>query len=121
MVSPPILAFAIPALVVSAVRAVRRRPASSRSSGEVGVAVLALAWTIGTWLPFELQNRAYHRISWLYYMIIVMPGVYVAVGSLASLLWRQRRTWLRGAVALWGLTVLAAAVVMFPFVAAFST
>jgi hypothetical protein len=120
MISPPILAFAIPALVVSAMPAGRRRPAS-QSPREVEIAVLALAWTIGTWLPFELQNLVYHRISWLYYMIIVMPGVYVAVASLASLLWRHRRTWLRGAVALWGLTVLAAAVVMFPLVAIFST
>lgn len=120
MISPPILAFAIPALVVCAVGVMRRRPASL-SPADLGVAVLALAWTIGTWLPFELQNLVYHRISWLYYMIIVMPGVYVAVSYLASLLWRRRSTWIRGAIALWGLTVLAAAVVMFPFVAVFST
>jgi hypothetical protein len=69
-ISPPILALAIPALIVCAVRAVR-------PPGEVGIAVLALAWTIGTWVPFELQNLVYHRISWLYYMVIVMPGVYV--------------------------------------------
>lgn len=74
MISPPILAFSIPALVVCGARAVRRRPPSSRSSGELAVAVLALAWTAGTWLPFELQNLAYHRISWLYYMIVVSPG-----------------------------------------------
>jgi hypothetical protein len=109
-ISPPILALAIPALIVCAVRAVR-------PPGEVGIAVLALAWTIGTWVPFELQNLVYHRISWLYYMVIVMPGVYVAVASLASLLWRRRSTWLRGVVALYGLTVLAVAVAMYPFTA----
>jgi hypothetical protein len=119
MISPPILALATPALVVCAVRAARRRLVS-QSPRDVGVAVLALAWTIGTWLPFELQNLVYHRISWLYYMVIVMPGVYVAVTDLACLLWHRRSAWLRGAVAVWGLTVLAAAVVMFPFVATFS-
>jgi 4-amino-4-deoxy-L-arabinose transferase-like glycosyltransferase len=119
MISPPILALATPALVVCAVRAARRRLVS-QSPRDVGVAVLALAWTIGTWLPFELQNLVYHRISWLYYMVIVMPGVYVAVTDLACLLCHRRSAWLRGAVAVWGLTVLAAAVVMFPFVATFS-
>jgi cytochrome bd-type quinol oxidase subunit 2 len=117
-ISPPILAFALPALVVCAVCAARRRPAS-HSSADSGVAVLALAWSIGTWLPFELQNLVYNRISWIYYMLVVLPGVYIAVAYLASLLWRRRSTWLRGAVALWGLTVLAAGVGMFPFVAIF--
>jgi cytochrome bd-type quinol oxidase subunit 2 len=98
--------------------AARRRPAS-HSSADSGVAVLALAWSIGTWLPFELQNLVYNRISWIYYMLVVLPGVYIAVAYLASLLWRRRSTWLRGAVALWGLTVLAAGVGMFPFVAIF--
>jgi hypothetical protein len=51
--------------------------------------------------------------------LVVLPGVYIAVAYLASLLWRRRSTWLRGAVALWGLTVLAADVGMFPFVAIF--
>jgi hypothetical protein len=55
----------------------------------------------------------------LYYMVVVMPGIYLAVTYLASLLWRLRRTWLRGLVALWALAVLAAAVVMFPFIAIF--
>jgi hypothetical protein len=80
--------------------------------------VLAAAWFIGTWLPFELLNLLDNRTSYIYYMIIVMPGIYVAVAYLASLLWRQRSTWLRSAVALWGLTTLVV-VVMFPFVAIF--
>jgi len=50
-------------------------------------------------------------------MVSVMPGIYVAVTYLASLLWRRRSTWLRGLVVVWGLTVLGAAVVMFPIVA----
>jgi hypothetical protein len=117
LVSPPILAFAIPALVVCAVSLLcLRSPSRSR---DVGVAVLALAWTIGTWVPFELQNLVYHRISWLYYMVIVLPGVYVAISFLASLLWRRRSIWLRSGVVLYGLAVLAAAVVLYPFAAIF--
>jgi hypothetical protein len=118
MISPPIIALAIPALVVCTVRVLRRR-AASQSPADVGVAVLAVAWFIGTWVPFELLSALDSRTSYFYYMVIVMPGIYVAVTHLASLLWRQRRTWLRGLVAVWGLTVLAAAVVMFPFVAIF--
>ena len=118
IISPPILAFAIPALVICAVRT-RRRRAGSRSRRDVDVGLLALAWTIGTWVPFELLNLVFHRISWLYYMVIVMPGVYVAVSHLACLLWRHQSRWLRGGLALYGLAVLAAAVVLYPFAAIF--
>ena len=118
MISPPIIALAIPALLVCAVRAVRRRM-PSQSAADVQLAILSVAWFIGTWLPYELQSALDQRISYLYYMIVVMPGIYVAVTYLASLLWRRRRTWLRGLVALWALSVIAAAVVMFPFAAIF--
>ena len=118
IISPPILACAIPALVVCAVRPLRRQ-AGSQPPCDAGVGLLALAWTIGTWVPFELLNLVYHRISWLYYMVIVMPGVYVAVSNLAYLLWRRQSTWLRGGLALYGLTVLAAAVALYPFVTTF--
>jgi predicted membrane-bound dolichyl-phosphate-mannose-protein mannosyltransferase len=116
MISPPIIALAIPALIVSAARALRQRPAS-QSPADIGLAVLAVAWFVGTWAPYELQSALDNRISYLYYMIGVMPGIYVAVTYLVSLLWRGRSAWLRGLVAVWGLTVLAAAVVMFPFLA----
>lgn len=118
MISPPIIALAIPALIICAVRALRRRPAS-QSLADVEITVLAVAWFIGTWVPFELQSALDSRISYLYYMIIVMPGIYLALTYLASLLWRRRSIWLRGVVALYGLTVLAAAVVMFPLIAIF--
>jgi len=116
MTSPPIIALAIPALVVCAVRALRWRVAG-RSSADLGMALLAVAWFLGTWIPFELQSAIDSRVSYLYYMIIVMPGIYLALTYLAALLWRRRRTWLRGLVGVWALTVLAAAVVMFPFIA----
>ena len=117
-ISPPILALALPALAACAVCALRPR-AGSDSPRDAEVGALALAWTIGTWVPFELLNLVYGRVSWLYYMVIVMPGVYVAVTHLAALLWRRQRTWLRGGLAIYGLTVLAAAVVLYPFAAIF--
>jgi hypothetical protein len=78
--------------------------------------LLAVAWFLGTWVPFELQSALAGRVSYLYYMTIVMPGIYVGVSHVAALVWRRRRTWLRGLIALWSLTVMIAAVVMYPFV-----
>ena len=114
MVSPPIIALAIPALVVCVVRVLRRRPAA-----DIGIPLLAVAWFAGMWVPFELQSALASRITYLYYMVAVLPGIYLAITHLVSLLWRRRHMWLRGVVAVWGLAVLAAAVVLFPFVAIF--
>ncbi len=140
MVSPPILLVGVPALFFCAYRIVRRRRAVG--AGEDGsdmpsapgagtgrasrgwfadrqVAIVALAWFLGTWGPFELQSGIDSRISYLYYMVIVMPGIYVAASYAVALGWRRGRAWLRGAILVWGLAVLAAVVLMYPFVAAF--
>jgi hypothetical protein len=103
VVSPPILLLALPALGLAA-RSVRR---TARD-----LDVLALAWCAGTWLPFELLSAIWQRTSYLYYMVIVMPGVYIAVAQLLSRPEVLRR---RRVLALWAATVLAAAVVMYPF------
>lgn len=116
MISPPIIAVAVPALVVCAVRMLRHRP-GSQTRADVGMAVLAVAWFVGTWVPFELQSALVGRVSYLYYMIIVMPGIYLAASHVATLLWRTGRTWVRGLIGCWGLTVIIAAVIMYPFVA----
>jgi hypothetical protein len=118
IISPPIIALAIPALIVCGARELRRR-GRAQPLADIELDLLALAWSIGTWAPFALQRALDSRISYFYYMVVVMPGIYIAVASLASLLWRRRSTWLRGLVTVWGLTVLAAAVVMFPFAAIF--
>jgi hypothetical protein len=119
-ISPPILALAIPALLVCLARLVGApRRLAARSAGEVQVALLAVAWFLGTWGPYQLQSAFEHRISYLYYMLSVMPGIYLAVTILASLLWRSRRAWGRGLTAAWAVSVIAFAVIMYPFVAAF--
>jgi hypothetical protein len=127
MVSPPILALAIPAMLFGVYRFCSRRQvggsgsAVSRSLGDVQLAILGVAWFIGTWFPYELQSALDSRTSYLYYMVVVMPGIYVAVTYLVSLGWRARRgrTWLRALIALWALSVVVAVVLMYPFVAAF--
>ncbi len=120
MVSPPIMLLAIPGLVFASYRLVRRRqPAGGRSTGDVQLAIVAVAWFIGTWVPYALQSLLDQRTSYLYYMVVVMPGVYVAVTYLVALAWRRRNAWLSAVILVWALTVVAAGVLMYPFLAVF--
>jgi hypothetical protein len=119
-ISPPILALAIPALVLCLARlAGFPRRLAARSPSELQLALLSLVWFLGTWGPYQLQSAFEHRISYLYYMLSVMPGIYLAVTVLASLLWRTRRGWARGLTGAWAVSVVVFAVIMYPFVAAF--
>jgi hypothetical protein len=91
---------------------VRRRPARRpRGSAEpqTGLAALALAWFLGTWLPFVALSLFYQRTSYLYYMVIVMPGLYVSAAALAARLWHWR--WL---APVWMVGVLVAVVLSYP-------
>jgi predicted membrane-bound dolichyl-phosphate-mannose-protein mannosyltransferase len=109
MISPPILLLGLPALLWVAVWVCRRPLRDSRwSPSEVGV--VGLAWFLGTYLPFVFSSLLDSRTSYLYYMVIVMPGIYLAVADLV-----RRIGWDRKLVLVWMGSVLAAAVVMFPF------
>ncbi len=86
------------------------RPGGPRSSGTaVGLPLLGVAWFVGTWLPFELLSLFDQRTSYLYYMVIVMPGLYVAAVELFAR-WRPRR-WI---VAGWAVLVVLALIGMYP-------
>jgi hypothetical protein len=133
MISPTLLLLALPALVLVAA-ALAGRPrrlatllggtgaadtASATSSTDAKDAMaageapaLGLAWALGTLLPFAALSAFWQRTSYLYYMVIVMPGIYLVVAHLALRL--RRRRWIVGA---WALSVLIAGVVMYPFVA----
>ena len=104
LISPPILLLAIPALLYAGVGVARRR----RSADEVGV--VGLAWFLGTYLPFVAASLIESRTSYLYYMVIVMPGIYVAVANLIARIGARRKI-----VWVWMACVLAAAVVLYPF------
>ena len=97
LISPPILLLALPALVLAAIHV------STWPSGERFVLpAFAIAWFAGTYLPFVLLSLALARTSYLYYMVVVMPSLYMAVSWLLPRLWHRRRlvaTWI-GAVAL---------------------
>jgi hypothetical protein len=71
---------------------------------------VAAAWFLGTFGPFLIANLAFNRTTYLYYMAIVMPGLYIAAAWLAGRL--RRRVWLFWP---WVFLVAASAVVLYPF------
>jgi dolichyl-phosphate-mannose-protein mannosyltransferase len=99
-INPAILLVGVPGLVLSVVWTWRR-------GGDLDL--LSLAWVAGTYIPFLLASLVWHRISYLYYMVVVMPGVYLAAARVLSRLPR----W-----ALWTWIVVFAvlAIGLFPFV-----
>jgi predicted membrane-bound dolichyl-phosphate-mannose-protein mannosyltransferase len=103
LINPPILLFAIPALALAAWAIWQRR---------APVAGVALAWFLGTWLPFVALSLFWQRTSYLYYMVIVMPGIYLAVARLFSL--PRMPAWARVAFLC---LVVAATVLTYPFLA----
>ncbi|MGO9956427.1 MAG: phospholipid carrier-dependent glycosyltransferase [Solirubrobacteraceae bacterium] len=48
------------------------------------VAALGAAWCVGTFLPLAVEAQVYDRTSYLYYMLIVMPGIYMLTARLFS-------------------------------------
>ncbi len=103
LISPPMLLFALPALAL-ALRAAWR--------GGLEVDAVAAAWFCGTWLPFVALSLLWQRTSYLYYMVIVMPGIYLALARLFS---RPRMP--RWALGGWLGVVTLAAVLSYPFLA----
>jgi dolichyl-phosphate-mannose-protein mannosyltransferase len=102
LISPPMLAFAVPALALGAWAAWRGAQ----------VDAVAVGWFAGTWLPFVALSLFWQRTSYLYYMVIVMPGIYLALARAFSRPWVPR--WALGG---WLVLVLAAAVLSYPFLA----
>ena len=84
--NPAIVFLALPALAVAVRCWWRERDRCS---------LLTVAWFVGTFVPFVLAAAPLgsigNRTSYLYYMVIVVPAVYVSVGKLFS------RRWLPGA------------------------
>jgi dolichyl-phosphate-mannose-protein mannosyltransferase len=121
LISPPIQLFGMLGLVYAAYRIVRPGGAhrTARVPWDSELPIVAVTWFIGTWTPFALASLIDQRTSYLYYMVIVMPGLYLAATYLASRLWRLRHRWSTVVVALWAIGVMVAAVLMYPFVPVF--
>ena len=104
LISPPILLLGLPALALALIRTLDRPVA-----GDFNLAGLAVAWFAGSFLPFVLLSLVLQRTSYLYYMVVVMPGMYAAVAWLLPRVWRWRKL-----TAAWIGMVLVAAVVAYP-------
>jgi predicted membrane-bound dolichyl-phosphate-mannose-protein mannosyltransferase len=105
MINPAILLVGLPGLATTAWRSARRG-----RSGTSDVELLGLAWFAGTFAPFVLLSVIDNRTSYLYYMVIVMPGIYVAAAQLVARI-RPPRRWIWA----WAVTIAIAVVVMYPF------
>jgi Dolichyl-phosphate-mannose-protein mannosyltransferase len=116
MISPPILLLALPGLLLCAYRVLRPR---DRPEDDIQLAAVGLAWFLGSWIPFAFLSLVDQRTSYLYYMVIVVPGLYLAATYLVSRAWRTRNGWLRGLVGFWMVLVVTAVVLMYPFVPVF--
>jgi hypothetical protein len=112
LISPPLLLVALPALLLAAVGLIRTLPRRLRrlAPAPSPPALVGLAWFAGTFLPFAFQSIAWSRTSYIYYMVIVMPGLYIAAADLLARLRAHRRLLLG-----YGVLVLAAAVITYPF------
>jgi predicted membrane-bound dolichyl-phosphate-mannose-protein mannosyltransferase len=111
MISPAIMLLAVPSLLLTALGLAPALPGRARrlAPWPTGPALVALAWFLGTFVPFELLSLFWSRTSYLYYMVIVMPAVYIAVAELIA---RSRLS--RKVIAVWALAVVIAAVLMYP-------
>jgi hypothetical protein len=133
VISPPILLAGLLGLIGAAVALLWRRGALTRGGSRgregapafaavrvaapvpgdgAGVSVVALAWFLGTYLPFVVLSLAWQRTSYLYYMVIVMPGLYLAAAQgVAWVATRGRWVWL---ARVWAIGVVVALVLMYP-------
>ncbi len=99
-INPAIMLLALPALATALVMSLR----SQR------VPMLALAWFLGTFVPFVILSLFWKRTSYLYYMVIVMPGIYIAIADMVARIGARRKL-----VLVWMIAVVAAAVILYPF------
>ncbi len=87
VINPFIIFLAIPALFAAVAAAWRQADA---------IAALGACWCLGTFLPMALESLLSGRISYLYYMVIVLPGVYLVTARLfrpSSIGWAATLGW----------------------------
>ncbi|HEY1521837.1 MAG TPA: phospholipid carrier-dependent glycosyltransferase [Solirubrobacteraceae bacterium] len=105
-ISPPILLAGLVGTAVALWATARGR---GQPAYDGALLRLAAAWFLGTFGPFLIAGDALNRTTYLYYMAIVMPGMYVAAAWLARRLWNRR--WL---VYPWLVLVATGAIVLYP-------
>ena len=118
IISPPMLLLALPALGFAGAALIR--PSWSWSwllpeasgGGELALgdsSLVGLAWVLGTYVPYLLLSVFWQRTSYLYYMVIVMPGLYLTLAAIAVRARAHRRY-----VIAWIAMIVIAIVIMYP-------
>jgi dolichyl-phosphate-mannose--protein O-mannosyl transferase len=75
VINPFVIFLAIPALFGAVAAAWYERDE---------LAAVGAAWCVGTFVPFVIQAQILGRISYLYYMVIVLPGIYLITARMFS-------------------------------------
>jgi 4-amino-4-deoxy-L-arabinose transferase-like glycosyltransferase len=99
-IQPVILGTAWLGILAAIYTAIRRRD---------DISFFVIAWIIATWLPAELSSLFAQRTTYLYYMVVTMPALYLAVARLMS--WRRIPRWLVG---VWVGVLVSAFVITYP-------
>jgi hypothetical protein len=122
MMSPAIMLLALPALALAGRAALLGRATLAYGTrvratlaGQVprravpdDVPIICLAWFLGTFAPFVALSLIWRRTSYLYYMVVVMPAIYMAVAALVARIPPLLRN-------VWIVALVGAAVVLYPF------
>ncbi len=91
VMNPFIIFLAIPALCAAL--------AAAWKTGE-RLAALGACWCLGTFLPYLVGSAVSDRISYLYYMVTVMPGVYLITARFFGSKWMPKAATVGWAIAL---------------------
>jgi hypothetical protein len=91
LMNPFVIFLALPALALSGWLAWHERDR---------VAALAVAWFVATFMPFLVMSVLLQRTEYLYYMVVIVPAVYLAVARLFSRRFLPRAALIGYAVAL---------------------
>lgn len=100
-IQPVVLVTAWAGILLALYRAVRRRD---------DLDLFVVAWIVATWLPAELASLVGQRTTYIYYMVVTMPALYVACARLLA--GRRLPRWLLG---VWVGLLLAGFAVVYPF------
>jgi dolichyl-phosphate-mannose-protein mannosyltransferase len=101
LIHPVVLVTAWVAILLHLWWAVRRRDEMS---------LFVIAWIVATWLPAQAFSLLDQRTTYLYYMVVTMPALYIAVARLLALRWIPR--WVVG---IWVGCLLTGFAILYPF------
>ena len=101
LVNPVVLVTSWFAILLTLWWAVRRRDDAS---------FFTIAWIIATWLPSELFSLLDQRTTYLYYMVMTLPALFIAVARLLAV--RLIPRWLVG---VWVGVLLTSFTILYPF------